>query len=97
LFLLGAGYQGVRATRRPTAAGSAPPLQRGPLRISALASTGLILVVALGAANYGGVHATPHTSARKTATTHLNRGRTRAKMTLTAHPNRDPLAASTPG
>jgi lipoprotein signal peptidase len=63
LFLLAAGYQGVRAARRPVAAGSVPPPARSRLRararIPALAGAGLILVVALGAANYGGVNATP--------------------------------------
>ena len=61
LFLLAAGYQGVRAARRPAAAGSTPPPARGRvrarLRIPALVGAGLILVVALGAANYGGVNA----------------------------------------
>ena len=63
LFLLAAGYQGVRAARRPAAAGSTPPPARGRvrarLRIPALVGAGLILVVALGAANYGGVNAAP--------------------------------------
>jgi hypothetical protein len=59
LFLLAAGYQGVRAARRPAAAMSVPPPRRGRarLRIPALAGAGLVLVVALGAANYGGVNA----------------------------------------
>ena len=63
LFLLAAGYQGVRAARRRAAAGSVPPPARRParvrarLRIPALAGAGLTLVVALGAANYGGVNA----------------------------------------
>jgi len=60
-FLLAAGYQRVRAARRPAAARSVPPPARGRarawVRIPALASAGLILVVALGAANYGGVNA----------------------------------------
>jgi len=68
-FLLAAGYRGVRAARRPVAARSAPPPARGRarawLRIPALASAGLISVVALGAVNYGGLHATTHTSPRK--------------------------------
>jgi lipoprotein signal peptidase len=72
LFLLAAGYQGVRAARRPVAAGSAPPPARSRLRarvrIPALAGAGLILVVALGAANYGGMSA-PGQPARKT--THM--------------------------
>jgi lipoprotein signal peptidase len=86
LFLLAAGYQlavgyqGVRASRRRAAAGSAPPLARGRagarMRISALAGAGLVLVVALGAANYGGVNVAPRTPARKTTFIHLDRGRT---------------------
>ncbi len=78
LFLLAAGYQGVRAARRPYAAGSTAPFPRGRARawvpIPALAGAGLILVVALGAANYGGVHAAPRTPARKTTDLHLDRG-----------------------
>jgi lipoprotein signal peptidase len=61
LFLLAAVYQGVRAAMRPAAARSVPPPARSRarawVRIPALASAGLILVVALGAANYGGVNA----------------------------------------
>lgn len=63
LFLLAAGYQGVRAASRPAAAGSVPPpgrsraRVRARLRIPALAGAGLVLVVALGATNYGGVNA----------------------------------------
>ncbi len=86
LFLLAAGYQGLRAARRlaPVAragARSAPPSAPGPararvrvwsrVRIPALAGAGLILVVALGAANYGGVNAASSTSARKAAGMHL--------------------------
>jgi lipoprotein signal peptidase len=63
LFLLVAGYQAVRVARRPPAAGHLPQPARSRLRararIPALASAGLIGVVALGAANYGGVHAAP--------------------------------------
>jgi hypothetical protein len=63
LFLMAAGYQGVRRGRRPVTAGSVlPPARsraRARVRIPALAGAGLILVVALGAANYGGVHAAP--------------------------------------
>jgi lipoprotein signal peptidase len=63
LFLLVAGYEAVRAARRPPAAGHRPRLARSRLRararIPALASAGLIGVVTLGAANYGGVHAAP--------------------------------------
>jgi lipoprotein signal peptidase len=63
LFLLAAGYHAVRAVRRPPAAGHlAQRARSGPwalVRIPALASAGLALVVGLGAANYGGVHAAP--------------------------------------
>jgi lipoprotein signal peptidase len=61
LFLLGAGYEAVRAVRRRAAARSATPPVRGRtrLRVPALAGAGLILVVALGAVNYGGVSAPP--------------------------------------
>jgi lipoprotein signal peptidase len=66
LFLLAAGWQGVRATRRSAMAGSVPPpvRSRGRGRFAVLAGAGLILVVALGAANYGGVSAPPHTGAQ---------------------------------
>jgi len=60
LFLLAAGYQGVRAAMRPVAARSVPPPRRSRARLRippALAGAGLTLVVALGAANYGGVSA----------------------------------------
>ena len=74
LFLLVAGYQGVRAARRPAAAGSLPPPPRGRarsrVRILALAGAGLILVVALGAANYGGVNAALRTPPPKTTSMH---------------------------
>ena len=70
LFLLAAGYQGVRAARRPVAAGSIPaPARsraRARVRIPALAGAVLILVVALGAANYGGVNAALRTPMPKT-------------------------------
>jgi lipoprotein signal peptidase len=63
LFLAAAGYQGVRRARRPVTAGSvlqaARSRARARVRIPALAGAGLILVVALGAANYGGVKAAP--------------------------------------
>jgi lipoprotein signal peptidase len=67
LFLVAAACWGVRAARRPAAArGTAPPARSGAwIRIPAIAGAGLILVVALGAANYGGVSATPHTSTRQ--------------------------------
>ena len=60
LFLLAAGYQGVRAVRRPAAARSVPPARsraRVRIRIPALAGASLISVVVLGAASYGGVNA----------------------------------------
>ncbi|MGH3252579.1 MAG: signal peptidase II [Trebonia sp.] len=70
LFRLAAGYQGARAAMRPVAARSlTPPVRsraravRTRLRIPALAGAGLVLVVALGAANYGGVNAAPRASA----------------------------------
>jgi lipoprotein signal peptidase len=68
LFLLAAGYEAVRAARRPAAAAGPPPPGRGRtrVRIPALTSAGLILVVALGAVNYGGVSAPPRPSTRKT-------------------------------
>jgi lipoprotein signal peptidase len=63
LFLLAAGYEGVRAAGRPTAAGAAPRPARSQARVRmqilAVAGAGLTLVVALGAANYGGVNASP--------------------------------------
>ena len=61
LFLLGAGYEAVRTVRRRAAAGSASPPAHGRtrVRVPALAGAGLILVVALGAVNYGGVSAPP--------------------------------------
>ena len=67
LFLLGAGYEALRVSRRRAIAGRPlPPLRgRTRLRVPALAGAGLILVVALGAVNYGGVSAPPRTSARK--------------------------------
>lgn len=67
LLLLGAGYQGVRAAMGPAAVRSVPRSApgrarvragvRSRMRIPALAGAGLILVVALGAANYGSVSA----------------------------------------
>jgi hypothetical protein len=40
---------------------------RARIRLSALAGTGLVLVVALGAANYGGVNAASSAPARQKA------------------------------
>ncbi len=67
LVLLAAGYQGVRAARRPAGRSVPPPARgRARARVPALAGVGLVLVVALGAANYGGVNAAPGTPARET-------------------------------
>jgi lipoprotein signal peptidase len=89
LFLLAAGYQGVRAARRPVAAGSVPPPARSRLRararIPALAGAGLILVVALGAANYGGVNAAPRTPTSKTTDMHV-RSRPHRSVTGNRYP-----------
>jgi lipoprotein signal peptidase len=73
LFLLAAGYRGLaaryrgaRAARRPVAAGSLPPgpRSRASARIPVLVGAGLIVVVALGAAHYGGVNAPPRPGAQ---------------------------------
>jgi lipoprotein signal peptidase len=68
LFLLAAAYQGLRAARRPVAEGKALPSprrrrMRARARIPALAAAGVIVVVTLGAANYGGMHAAPRRAA----------------------------------
>jgi lipoprotein signal peptidase len=67
LFLLAAGYEGARAALRPVVAGTAPPRARSQararMRVLALTGVGLTLVVALGAANYGGVTAAPRSPA----------------------------------
>jgi lipoprotein signal peptidase len=57
LFLLAAGYHGVRAALRPGTVRRVRPPAGGRARvlIPALGGAGLILVVALGAAHYGGV------------------------------------------
>jgi lipoprotein signal peptidase len=70
LFLLVAGYECVRAARRPALAGTVRPAARGRLRVRlrvpALIGAGLVLVVTLGAANYGGVQAAPqHSSVQR--------------------------------
>jgi lipoprotein signal peptidase len=72
LFLLMAAYCGVRAARRPVVErppASAPLPARSRvrmrLRTPALAGAGLIVVVALGAVNYGGVNAASSTPARQ--------------------------------
>ncbi|MGD0559028.1 MAG: signal peptidase II [Streptosporangiaceae bacterium] len=74
VFLLAAGYHGGRTIMhsQPRSAASQPARSwaRTQLRIPALASAGLALVVALGAANYGGVNAAPR------RTPHLETDRT---------------------
>jgi lipoprotein signal peptidase len=63
LFVMTAGYEGIRAVRRLAAVGRLPSLSGGRVwswvRIPALTSAGLTLVVALGAANYGSVTSAP--------------------------------------
>jgi lipoprotein signal peptidase len=70
VFLLVAVFECVRAARRPVLAGTLQPTARKRsrvrVRVPALVGAGLILVVALGAANYGGVQAAPqHASAQR--------------------------------
>jgi lipoprotein signal peptidase len=57
LFLLAVAYQGVRAVMGQAAARRVSPRagRRIGVRIPALVGAGLVLAVALGAANYGGV------------------------------------------
>ena len=75
LFLLTAGYQGVR-TRLAAARGAARPARgRARMRILALASTGLIVVVTFGAMKDGGVNAAPRHAAPKTTHVHPDPGR----------------------
>jgi lipoprotein signal peptidase len=97
VFLLAAGYQGVRAARRPVAAGSVPPPARSRLRararIPALAAAGLILVVALGAANYGGVNAARRAPARKTTCMHVRSRSTTLAASPAPHPKMSPHLA----
>jgi len=61
LFVLAAGYQVIRAARRPAVGRNVPPPARRRARawmgIPVLVGAGLVLAVALGAANYGGVSA----------------------------------------
>jgi lipoprotein signal peptidase len=66
LFVLAAGYQLVRTRISAPAWGRALRLARGRarVRILALAGTGLIVAVALGAVNDGGVNAAPRAPAR---------------------------------
>ena len=89
LFLLAAGYQGVRAARRPATAGTAsPPAASRPrawARIPALAGAGVTLVVALGAANYGGVNSATRAPARKATHMHV-RSRPYRSVRANRHP-----------
>ena len=67
LFLLAAAYHGVRAAlRRGHGQECTVCARRGRarvrMRVPAFAGVGLVLVVALGAANYGGVNAAPSKS-----------------------------------
>jgi lipoprotein signal peptidase len=79
LFLLAAGYQAARAMRRPAAAGFLRPFARNRvrarlgarMRVLALTSAGLVAVVALGAANYGGVNVSPRNPARNMIDLHV--------------------------
>ena len=70
LFLLGAGYEALRAwSSRAAAERPLPPLRRRTrLRVAALAGAGLTLVVALGAVNYGGVSGPPPRTPAREAT-----------------------------
>lgn len=65
LFLLAAASQGVRAVRRPVASRNGPPPVRSRaqarLLIPPVVGAGLISVVMLGAAHYGGVNTSPRT------------------------------------
>ena len=76
LFLLAVGYAAARATLRRTAAENPRPAERGRararLRIPALVGVGLVLVVAFGAANYGGVNAATRVPVHKTTGTNLD-------------------------
>ena len=68
LFLLAAAYQGVRLAMRRAAAKGVPRRARRarvPARVAALAAASVIPVVALGAANYGGVNAASSAPARQ--------------------------------
>jgi hypothetical protein len=57
VFLLAVGCLGRRPANWPPPAGAVPPAARNrlPARVLALAGAGVIVVVALGAARYGGV------------------------------------------
>jgi lipoprotein signal peptidase len=80
LFLLAAAYQGLCAARRPVASRTELPPARGRARarllIPPLVGTGLISVVMLGAAHYGGVSSAPvHTPRAQRQTSILVRWR----------------------
>lgn len=60
LFVACVGYYAVRAARRGRIPTPSKRRLLAQVRVPVLASTGLALVVALGAANYGGLHTTPH-------------------------------------
>jgi lipoprotein signal peptidase len=65
LFLLAVGYQGVRAAMRAGTAGTGPPPVHGRvrarMRMPVLVGACLVLAVALGAVNYGGLSAATRT------------------------------------
>jgi lipoprotein signal peptidase len=79
LFLLAAGYQ-VARMRIPAVTRNAPRPARGRarMRILALAGTGLIVAVAFGAVNDGGVNAAPRPSAPRTTRLRPDPGRSPA-------------------
>jgi lipoprotein signal peptidase len=81
LLMLAAGYAGARAVLRRTAAENPRPAARGQvrarLRIPALVGVGLVLVVAFGAANYGGVNAATRVPVHKAQITGRAGGLTR--------------------
>jgi hypothetical protein len=67
LFLLAVGYLGRWAANRPATAGAVTSAARNRPRgrVPALVGAGVIVVVALGAAHYGGVTTAPPLSARQ--------------------------------
>lgn len=79
-FLLAATWAGVRAAMRRSAARRPRPAARAQVRarvrIPVLVGVGLALVVALGAANYGGVSAATRAPAHKMTGMRLDRART---------------------
>jgi lipoprotein signal peptidase len=70
VFLVAAGYHLARAVRRPVAAMRLPARSRARMRIVALVSAVVVVVVSLGAANYGGVNAAPRAPASDTPQMH---------------------------